>query len=106
VQQNGWDVRSIDGDFHLREVNVARDSREIGPCDVVIVTLKATSNSDLATILPPLLHENTIVLTLQTGWATRRSWPKSLARNESWAAFVLFVSIKRHRASSNIMPKA
>jgi 2-dehydropantoate 2-reductase len=57
----------VDGNFRLPQVQAARDSREIGPCDLVIITLKATSNHLLPGILPPLLHDKTVVLTLQNG---------------------------------------
>ncbi len=40
---------------------------EIGPCDVVIVALKATANLALEELLPPLLGPHTAVLTLQNG---------------------------------------
>jgi len=40
---------------------------EIGPVDLVIVTLKTTANDQLATLLPPLLGPETAVLTLQNG---------------------------------------
>lgn len=40
---------------------------EIGPCDLVIVALKATANAGLDSIIPPLLHADTALLTLQNG---------------------------------------
>ncbi len=40
---------------------------EIGPVDVAIITLKTTANELLATLLPPLLGPQTLILTLQNG---------------------------------------
>ena len=40
---------------------------EIGPVDVAIITLKTTANDLLATLLPPLLGPQTLILTLQNG---------------------------------------
>jgi 2-dehydropantoate 2-reductase len=40
---------------------------EIGPVDLVIIGLKTTANADLAQLIPPLLHEGTLLLTLQNG---------------------------------------
>ena len=51
----------------LRKVQVYGSAAEIGPCDLVIVALKATSNDQLAKLLPPLLSPTTVVLTLQNG---------------------------------------
>jgi 2-dehydropantoate 2-reductase len=67
LARDGLEVRSVHGDFHLPHVQVARAPQEIGPVDLVIVAWKATANSHLAEILPPLLHDSTQVLTLQNG---------------------------------------
>jgi 2-dehydropantoate 2-reductase len=40
---------------------------EMGVVDLVVITLKATANDDLPSLLPPLLHEGTLLLTLQNG---------------------------------------
>lgn len=67
ISENGLKVQSVDGDFELPEIQAFRSSEEIGPVDLVIVAWKATANSQLKTVLPPLLHERTQVLTLQNG---------------------------------------
>jgi 2-dehydropantoate 2-reductase len=53
--------------IHLRKVQVYGSPAEIGPCDLVILAIKATSNVVLKTLLPPLLGPETLVLTLQNG---------------------------------------
>ncbi len=63
----GLRCHSVHGDFHLHPVQAFRSAAEIGPVDLVIVAWKATSNDLLASVLPPLLHENTQVVTLQNG---------------------------------------
>jgi len=67
IQQNGLRCESIHGDFALSRVQGFRRAEEIGPVDLVIVAWKATANSHLADVLPPLLHADTQVLTLQNG---------------------------------------
>lgn len=67
VKQRGLRVESVAGDFHLPSVKAFRTAAEIGPVDLVVVAWKATSNGLLASVLPPLLHEGTQVLTLQNG---------------------------------------
>jgi len=42
-------------------------SAEMGPADLVLVTLKATANAALGELLAPLLGKDTAVLTLQNG---------------------------------------
>lgn len=48
-------------------VNTHASTAEIGPCDLVIVALKATANAALEKLIPPLLHERTGLVTLQNG---------------------------------------
>jgi 2-dehydropantoate 2-reductase len=67
ISKGGLTVESSHGDFELPEVKAFRTAAEIGPVDLVIVAWKATANDRLAEILPPLLHANTQVLTLQNG---------------------------------------
>ena len=40
---------------------------EIGPCDLVIIALKTTANRVFEDLIRPLLHEHTMILTLQNG---------------------------------------
>lgn len=53
--------------LELRPVAAFTDTSAIGPVDLVFITLKATANAALAQLLPPLLHADTAVLTLQNG---------------------------------------
>ncbi len=67
VKRDGIRCESIHGDFALPQVKGYRTPEEIGPVDLVIVSWKTTANDHLKEVLPPLLHENTQVLTLQNG---------------------------------------
>jgi 2-dehydropantoate 2-reductase len=51
----------------LRKVQAHATVAEIGPCDLVLVALKATANDPLGKLLPPLMGPQTLVLTLQNG---------------------------------------
>ena len=53
--------------LEARPVSAFASTAEIGPVDLVLVTLKTTANDALATHLPPLLGPHTAVLTLQNG---------------------------------------
>lgn len=67
VKEKGLRVESIDGDFFLPSVECARTPEEIGPVDVVIVAWKATSNGHYESVIRPMLHDDSVVLTLQNG---------------------------------------
>lgn len=67
ITRHGLTAESIHGDFHLPDVQAHRRSADIGPVDLIIVAWKATANEQLGTVLAPLLHDDTRVLTLQNG---------------------------------------
>jgi 2-dehydropantoate 2-reductase len=68
VQQRGSIlIRENGGITELRPADVFGSAVEIGPIELVLVTLKTTANQDLARLLPPLLGPNTAILTLQNG---------------------------------------
>ena len=67
VKEHGLKVDSISGDFCLPEVHAYNNTHSRPKCDVVLVCLKSTGNKTLKHILPPLLHENTVVLMIQNG---------------------------------------
>lgn len=69
VRTTGWRVKSCAGDFTVppEKMHVYNDPARMPPADLVIVTLKATSNDALQTLVAPLLHERTVLLTLQNG---------------------------------------
>jgi 2-dehydropantoate 2-reductase len=66
VRRNGVVIKSAQGDFNVRP-RCTRMPEEIGPADLVIIGLKATANDQFPKLLPPLVSENTTVLTLQNG---------------------------------------
>lgn len=67
VKQHGLQVDSCDGSFHLDHPHVYHHTADMPKADVVIVALKTTRNHLLATLLPPLLHKDTLVLLIQNG---------------------------------------
>jgi 2-dehydropantoate 2-reductase len=67
VRERGLTLREKDATRHLANVAAFATPGEIGPVDLAVVTLKTTANASLASLLPPLLHAGTAVLTLQNG---------------------------------------
>jgi 2-dehydropantoate 2-reductase len=68
ARKRGIAVRSKMGNFRVAKVNAYASTAEIGPSDLVLVAIKATSNEELLELIPPLLHEKTMLLTLQNGF--------------------------------------
>ena len=67
VKQHGLQVDSCDGSFHLDNVNVYQHAGDMPQCDVVLVGLKSINNSKLQSLIPPLLHGETLVVLIQNG---------------------------------------
>ncbi len=67
VKQHGLQVDSCDGSFHMDDVNAYQHTEDMPKCDVVLVCLKSVNNSKLQTLLPPLLHDDTLVVLIQNG---------------------------------------
>ena len=72
VKQHGLQVDSCDGSFHLDDVNVYGQTKDMPACDVVLVGLKSVNNDKLPALLPPLLHDKvakvkTLVVLIQNG---------------------------------------
>jgi len=67
LRKEGIAVQLPDQRLEVKPIQAYTDPREIGPCDLVIIALKATGNTALASLIPPLLHERTALLTLENG---------------------------------------
>ncbi|MEI6278525.1 MAG: 2-dehydropantoate 2-reductase [Verrucomicrobiae bacterium] len=67
AMRQGIRIHSAEHPIHLAHPHVAADPRDIGPCDGVIVAVKATSNPSLPPLVAPLLGKATWIITLQNG---------------------------------------
>jgi len=67
VKKSGLQVDSVNGNFHLPEVNAYHTSRQMPVCDVILVCLKTTGNHLLPELIKPLLHPESMVVLLQNG---------------------------------------
>src|SRR5437763_16508747 len=65
VHHAGLYVRGKGENFRLAKVNCYNSTKEIGPCDLVLIAVKATYNTDLVDLVPPLMNRRTILLSLQ-----------------------------------------
>src|SRR5256885_12755531 len=67
VRREGIFVRGEGENFRVERVNCHNSTKEIGPCDLVVIAVKSTSNLEIVDLVPPLIHERTMLLTLQNG---------------------------------------
>src|SRR5438045_1860416 len=67
VRRDGILVRGEGENFRVATINCYNSTKEIGAVDLVIIAVKATSNEDVIDLVPPLLDQRTMLLTLQNG---------------------------------------
>lgn len=67
MQEQGLNIRSVDGDIYLPKPRCCRTAQECGPVDLVLVAWKTSANTQFATSLPALTHSGTEVMTFQNG---------------------------------------
>jgi 2-dehydropantoate 2-reductase len=94
VKQHGLQVDSCDGSFHLTDVNVYHQTADMPACDVVLVCLKSVNNSKLQTLLPPLLHDRTLVVLIQNGIGVEEDVEKMFPNVQLAAGLAFICSAK------------
>jgi len=95
VRRNGIFVRGEGENFRVPTVNCYNSINEIGPCDLVMIAVKSTSNSDLVGLLPPLFHKQTIILTLQNGLGNEEFLAECFGA-ERVLGGLCFIAVERH----------
>ena len=95
VRNNGIFVRGGGENFRVAKIRCYNSTKEIGPCDLVIIAVKTTSNSDLVDLVPPLLHEKTMVLTLQNGLGNEEFLAKLFGAKRVLGG-LCFIAVDRH----------
>lgn len=94
VRVHGLTLRERDATRRLEHVEAFATTEEIGPVDLVFVTLKTTSNAALAALLPPLIGPETAVVTLQNGLGNEE-FIASLVGPERVLGGLCFIAVTR-----------
>lgn len=94
IRAHGLTIRNKGVERLVRVASATPDPRTIGPCDLVVVTIKSTSNHALSGLVSPLLGPTTIVVTLQNGMGNVEALAKLLPV-ERIVAGLCFVCINR-----------
>ena len=94
VKQHGLQVDSCDGSFHLDDVNAYQRPEDMPVCDVVLVCLKSVNNSKLLALLPPLLHDRTLVVLIQNGIGVEEDVQKMFPNVQLAAGLAFICSAK------------
>lgn len=95
VRRDGIFVKGDGENFRVEKVNIYNSTNEIGPCDLVIIAVKATSNAEIVDLIPPLLHEKTMLLTLQNGLGNEEFFAEHFGA-ERVLGGLCFIAVDRH----------
>ena len=101
VKQHGLQVDSCDGSFHLDNINAYLHTEDMPKCDVVLVCLKSVNNSKLQTLLPPLLHDDTLVVLIQNGIGVEEDVQKMFPDVQLAAGLAFICSAKTEPGTVN-----
>lgn len=94
VRAHGIVLRERDATRRLIPVAAFARTEEIGPVDLVVVTLKTTANDVLPGLLPPLLGPTTTILTLQNGLGNEE-WIASLVPGYAVLGGLAYIGVTR-----------
>ena len=94
VKQHGLQVDSCNGDFHLHDVRAYAHTSDMPQCDVVLVCLKTVNNHLLPSLLPPLLHPETVVVLIQNGVGVEADVQKMFPETHLAAGLAFICSAK------------
>ena len=67
IQENGLQVKSIFGDFHLKPAKAIDNPAQIGPVDLILICTKTYDTDDAVQKIKPIVGKETTVLSLQNG---------------------------------------
>lgn len=67
LRSSGLMLREGDSATRIFPISAHTSPESVGAVDLVLITLKTVANASLKRLLPPLLHERTVVVTLQNG---------------------------------------
>lgn len=97
MQTRGLQVQSRDSTMTIDHVRAMGDPKGVGPVDLVLFTVKATSTLEAAEAARPLLGPDTVVLGLQNGVENESMLAKTLGR-ERIVPGVAYIGVQRPSA--------
>jgi len=86
IQEDGLQVESVDGDFTVRPAQVTDNPADIGPVDIVLLTVKGWQVPQAIETMRSLVGAETVVVPLLNGVRLPINSRQSLARTMSWEA--------------------
>lgn len=76
IKSKGLTIDSPQGDFHLDQVNVYSQSKDLPQADVLLISMKTTTNDSLQELLQPIVKRGTVILVLQNGYGMEQEFQR------------------------------
>ena len=67
IQNQGLQIKSINGDFTTQPHQVTDDITNVDPADLILICTKSWQVAEATALVTPLLHDNTMIIPLQNG---------------------------------------
>ena len=91
IKANGFDIKSIKGDFHFTPNQVVRSAAEYqGKADLLLVASKVLPEIDVPAMIRDAVHPGTVIMLAQNGIAIENDVHAAFPDNELWRA-VLYI---------------
>lgn len=91
VKANGFDIKSVKGDFVFRPSQVVKSGAEYqGRADLIIVGSKVLPEIDVPSMIKDAVHPETVIMLAQNGIAIENAVHAAFPVNEIWRA-VLYI---------------
>ena len=91
IKKNGFEIKSIKGDFSFMPSQVVRCGAEYqGKADLIIVSSKVLPEINIVDMIKDTVHKNTVIMLAQNGIAIENNVHNAFPDNELWRA-VLYI---------------
>jgi len=95
IKDRGLKIDSIMGDFEIPRVQVYPSSDQLPETDVVLITMKTTSNGSLPELLRPIVKKGTHLMVMQNGLGMEAELKQAFPEAEIIGAMCFICSQKR-----------
>ncbi len=94
INSTGLYIQSTRGDFEVKNVRAHTDPHQMPLCDIILIALKSTSNSQVVELITPLLAPHTLVVNLQNGLGFEEKLEEAIANLNPIAGLCFICSTK------------
>ncbi len=95
VKENGFTVKSILGDFTLKNVNAYNSTDDMPKCDVILVCMKTIYEDRIPALIKPILKPDSFVILIQNGINMEKFVSEQLPESVGMAGGMVMASVTK-----------